>query len=750
MQKRTQQKHTKENQERSSIIALLTGFLCALLLSRVYLHGAHAPLAPGLLLAASLTGAEVGGIAGGIVVGSFLGETSMWQELVHTVLYWTALTVMKRFKREGSPLERFLMFALIGLISLPLGLLSGVKEALFGVISFAVALLSAFEFRIILRTVRTARADRVLTDTEQTAVALGVGCLLLSVSDLSAFGWSLSVMLAVLLTATAVTVRGALGAAAGIFWSVMLTLYAKADPMLIGSVAVASLFASLLRTRGRPFVAVSFVLSGILFETYAAASDLSMNAQNMVSGLLFYFLIPRQWIERLSRMTDAAKRTEQAQSEAISEIERHASEELDRMGRLLHGFSGMFDAALPQEDTLRHWTLEGALTICRGCEVRRICWEDAEKMQQAILLLAEESDGGKRVEPIEPIDPACKHFGDLCGAVLLSRRQALARDSLYERAKEQSDLAERQLIGAGNALCVRAKRIRSREREDAMRIRRIRERLTEADADVKAADWYESDGNTTLTLALKRPLRLSREQVRRETERACGMPLRLLYANVGRNAVNFVFEQSTPYLASMRVSKTQRTGAVSGDATGECRLSGGRVCFALSDGMGSGKEARKESEAAIELLFRLYRAGMQKELIYDSVNRLLMAQNEQEMYATLDAVSIDLNTGEAELLKYGAPPSYLLRGNRIRTISGEALPCGILAEAKPSVVRMQLEPEDRLVLCSDGVQDVLPDGAEQTLIRLNRADSPMEELLVRLAERSGGTDDMTVMVIRVA
>jgi stage II sporulation protein E len=141
---------------------------------------------------------------------------------------------------------------------------------------------------------------------------------------------------------------------------------------------------------------------------------------------------------------------------------------------------------------------------------------------------------------------------------------------------------------------------------------------------------------------------------------------------------------------------------------------------------------------------------VQKELVYENVNRMLLAQNDTEMYATLDAVSIDLNTGETEILKYGAPPSFVIREGEVSVITGEALPCGILAEAKPSVIRMQLKRDDRIVLCSDGVQDVLPNGTEQAIRDIPFSEPKTGERLLKLARSHGGTDDMTVMVIDVA
>ena len=253
-----------------------------------------------------------------------------------------------------------------------------------------------------------------------------------------------------------------------------------------------------------------------------------------------------------------------------------------------------------------------------------------------------------------------------------------------------------------------------------------------------------------ISIRLRRPLRTRHSAVQWEIEQACGYQLRCIRVSQNEKYVSFGFEQDAQLHAKAQVSRTAQGQTISGDATGECRIRGGRVCFALSDGMGRGRDARNESEAAIRLLFRLYNAGMQKELVYENVNRMLLAQNQSEIYATLDAVSIDLNTGEAELLKYGAPPSFLLREGQIRAISGEALPCGILAEAEPCVIRLQLRRNDRIILCSDGVQDVLPEGVEGAIRIMRDAGQKTGEALLKLAETRGGSDDMTVMVIHVA
>ena len=66
------------------------------------------------------------------------------------------------------------------------------------------------------------------------------------------------------------------------------------------------------------------------------------------------------------------------------------------------------------------------------------------------------------------------------------------------------------------------------------------------------------------------------------------------------------------------------------------------------------------------------------------------------------------------------------------------------------MIRLKLRRNDRIVLCSDGVQDVLPEGVEQAIRMTEEENRQTGEALLKLAEERGGSDDMTVMVISVA
>ncbi len=179
-----------------------------------------------------------------------------------------------------------------------------------------------------------------------------------------------------------------------------------------------------------------------------------------------------------------------------------------------------------------------------------------------------------------------------------------------------------------------------------------------------------------------------------------------------------------------------------------------QVVLLLSDGMGSGSAAHRESAAAVALLGDLLSIGFALCEALECVNRLLMQRShESDMFATMDALLFDLASGQAQFVKYGAPPSYILREGKIHTLYAEALPAGIVKEARPALHVAPLRRGDTVVLMTDGAFDALGAELSRTLLEsvggANTANDAAQSLLLAAREKSGA-DDMTVIVARIA
>ena len=93
-----------------------------------------------------------------------------------------------------------------------------------------------------------------------------------------------------------------------------------------------------------------------------------------------------------------------------------------------------------------------------------------------------------------------------------------------------------------------------------------------------------------------------------------------------------------------------------------------------------------------------------------ALNRRMTA-SASELYACVGAVQI---TGtHATLLNAGLPPITIVRNGRIAlSVQAGGIPPGIFADSTYDAVELELEPDDRLVLVSDGLTDPLGDAVD--------------------------------------
>ena len=143
---------------------------------------------------------------------------------------------------------------------------------------------------------------------------------------------------------------------------------------------------------------------------------------------------------------------------------------------------------------------------------------------------------------------------------------------------------------------------------------------------------------------------------------------------------------------------------VSGDSMLQIRLKDGKYLVALSDGMGTGKQANESSTKALELLENLLLSGFDKNTSIELLTASLIQQN-TEMFATLDIAIIDLYQGNIEMMKSGACPTYIKHNKKVQLIKSASLPAGIVEQSNLQVFDREIENGEILLMCTDGILD---------------------------------------------
>ena len=200
--------------------------------------------------------------------------------------------------------------------------------------------------------------------------------------------------------------------------------------------------------------------------------------------------------------------------------------------------------------------------------------------------------------------------------------------------------------------------------------------------------------------------------------------------------------------AALRPKKGER---VSGDSKAVFEAED-RLCLLLSDGMGSGEAARRESALAVHLLERFLRAGIDAQPALKTLNSALaLRETETGSFTTVDLLQLSLKSGEGELYKYGAAPSYIKRGGTVRRVTCSCLPAGLQeCSQPPEVTHLRLEAGTFFVMITDGVADATSDEWLQNLLAGWQGENPqllVSAILADSIERTQEADDAGVVAL---
>ena len=208
-----------------------------------------------------------------------------------------------------------------------------------------------------------------------------------------------------------------------------------------------------------------------------------------------------------------------------------------------------------------------------------------------------------------------------------------------------------------------------------------------------------------------------------------------------------------PYQLGLSL-RPKRGERVSGDSASQFETESGTLCLLLSDGMGCGEAAQRESAMAVRLLERFLRAGIDAPPALKTLNSALSLRAEStDSFTTVDLLTLSLQTLEGELYKYGAAPSYLKRGGSVRRVTCSCLPAGLQeGSPPPEATHLRLSPGSFFVMVSDGVADSSDDEWLQNLLAGWEGENPQLLVSAILAEsisRRGETDDAGVMALYI-
>lgn len=439
---------------------------------------------------------------------------------------------------------------------------------------------------------------------------------------------------------------------------------------------------------------------------------------------------------------------------AINRNRRAVGERLYEVSSLFREIEGAFALNDDDPDTAARLGEQLRMTLCADCPGRRRC--EASGVYASMDKLIHIGSIKGQVSLVDlPVD-----LGSVCGnsaGLLFATNRVLAQYNSsvreQETARESRKLLAEQAHGVSEIL-----RDIALEQSEEFVFSDGEAALSGAlaTAGILSSEIFVYGEGNSLTVNLTLADNVNGKRLCAVASAALGVPLSLTEKiPLTPNRSCFILKRKPEFDAAFGLAARSKDGeTASGDTYSVLKIDERRFLIALSDGMGSGAAARNVSDRTLSLLESFYKAKMPSETVLSTVNRLISYSGE-EMFSCLDLAAVDLDTGDADIVKIGSPVGFILGSEELRVLQGESLPMGMLDAIHPATMRAHLNENDFMLFMSDGVTSAFGSSTELyaylSNLRPLNPQSLAEDILNAALSRYQGKaqDDMTVLAVKL-
>ncbi|MBQ2937558.1 MAG: SpoIIE family protein phosphatase [Clostridia bacterium] len=566
--------------------------------------------------------------------------------------------------------------------------------------------------------------EEILGASLMLAISIG------AFGELSVFGFSIRNILSILIVLVLGWKNGVLvGTTAGVTIGVTLGVITSSDPIMVAAYAISGMIAGVLNRFGRVGVIIGFCLGNIIlayvsngytvelihFKEILIASigllavpkSIKINIEEFMGGSKLLPTFPegalnksKETAERLNNVSETIKEMAKTYKMEKNQVHEHPiqSNKDIFISELLDNLSGYENNMLYEDMS----NTEGEIVN----EIFKLLIDKQEINREQLLDIFARCnsyivgfDDNQISEYLE------NNILQMVRVINMSYKISKSNFIWQKRFEENKKNVETQLQGVSKAISDIAENIErniKNEEQYSKEKKQIVELLKQKDIELQEISiqsegrflieiYMEKSNNTDIQYIEKILTDVLNEKIVFNQEASLGTRLNFLSDD------KFV-------LAIGSSETTKSNSSISGDCVLNIRLKDGKYLVALSDGMGSGEDARQSSNKALKMLENLLLSGFDKNTSIELINSSLINQNE-EIFATLDIAIIDLYKGNIEFIKSGACPTYIKEKNKVQIIKANSLPAGIINDANLQLFDRDISAGEIMLMCSDGILD---------------------------------------------
>lgn len=763
-------------------------YVVSFMISTVSILDGMAVFAMAIFAAACSNGMVAGLVYVSTLAGTFvgLGKEAFLNYLLTSLFFMVLMLLVKpriqeETKNEKMLLGKHLIFAVICLQAV--NLFTGTYLIADLLITIMQAILTYIFYKIFVNSIPVLQdigSKKAFTIEEVIGASLLVSIAISATSNVNLFGISISNILSILLVLVLGWKNGILvGATTGLTIGVVLAIIGVGDNGIIATYALSGMIAGILNKFGRIGVIVGFAIgSGILIYTTNSNIETGVYIKELLIASIGLLLMPKsieinikdivpetkllpvtmanvlsagkQTIYKLNSVSDAISEMAKSYEEAAATI---VDEEADNIKRNKKIF---IDEMLTNLETISD----------------NILYDDLINEENGILddifeVLIEKEE----LEREDLIKIFENHNSYIVGADGEEISQAM-ENSLFQVLKninytykiskinfvwKQKEIADKKNMS--NKLNVVSKVISNLadEIEQDNKLRQDEEeeiRVLAKQKDIELEDVLINKQKNGKYIAKLKSIPKNNSVIM-IMENIISKVLNSKMKYAGKEEEYSRYESEDKFKLEIGISRTTKSNSeISGDSSIQTKLKDGKYLLAISDGMGTGQAAKNSSKRVINMLENLLTSGFEKDTSIELINTAMTANVSDDMYATIDAVILDMYNGNVEFIKNGACSTYIKTKEGVQIIKDASIPVGMSNSVKSVTYDKDLEEGDMVLICSDGVQDSGEENWLKNILEKLQTENVRKIADIIIKESIDNNfgiakDDMTIIIARV-
>lgn len=556
-----------------------------------------------------------------------------------------------------------------------------------------------------------------------------------------------------------------IGGTTGIILGMIAYISEPEMPFIIGIFGISGILAGIFKDLGKSGCAIGFLLGNGIISFYINGLGTSfLNTKELILGIILFLIIANKFD---TKIIEAFSINLNTKKDYIKKRDEIVIRKLDRMVELFNNLSATFKESAEEREMHSTGEVYGVVdcianNVCKDCYKCEKCWGTNyygtyQNLFNLVGLV--EMKTGEDNAVYEEAKKCCVRYGEIIDVIDRTVDKLKLNHGWKLKLKENRLLLSEQLESVGRIIEDLTANIYSNSSFNDEVEQNLYKELKNNRIDIREVSVTQiGQEDFEIFIDLNSSIQ-EKNKLKDMVSKCLGFPV--------VSDTNFRENGKTHRFKLIRQNRFSAITKMANMPNSEGRICGDSFTFgeienthfsAISDGMGIGRKASEESKVAISLLERLMDANVDKNLTLRTINSVLRAKSNEEIFTTLDLSFIDLYSGKLQMIKTGSPATFIKKKDRVDVINANTLPVGILKDVDFNIYEEYIEDGDIIIMLSDGVLEANRgiDNTESWMKNIiTNIDSLNPQTIAReiLKEAnkviSNDRDDMTVLVTKV-